>query len=338
MAVDRFRRWRSDHFRYEPCRSVSCGRGVWATSVCHVCRQRRRAEPHAAGQLPSGAPPEPNSFAVNNESSAPGERLRSGRWAVELDLRALTRTRNVAMDAQYSVEIPQAFIVGEHELKKLTDLLADRIGDCEIRADCVDDIARTFKTVREFAAFENAPRNEIRRLHISARSDDFKKRATVDLSGSRWRGISLGFEARDDVVSRLRTEVLDIIAGMRPWYSVLHRVDFVGISFLTYFLLWFASSLVVTFKWMPAGDAREEDPTSSAAAQLIVYGGIAVLFGMGFLLNWFRDSIFPRAVFVIGQGKNRFQHLERIQWGIVIAFVVSFVASAVIAVWQATAA
>jgi hypothetical protein len=43
-------------------------------------------------------------------------------------------------------------------------------------------------------------------------------------------------------------------------------------------------------------------------------------------------------VFLIGQGKNRFQQLERFQWGVIIAFIVSFAAGIIIAIWQAIAA
>ena len=242
------------------------------------------------------------------------------------------------MDAHYSVEVPHAFFAGEDELKKLADLLSDRIGTLEIRAECADDVARTFKSVKELATFENAKGKEIRRLHISARSDDFKKRATIDLSDSRWRGISLVFDARDDVVSRLRTEVLDLIVGMRPWYAVLHRVDFVSIAFLAYAVLWFGLLFVVAFKWVPVDSPKEQNPSGSAFAQLVMYGGIAVLFAMGIVLNRFRDSVFPRAVFLIGQGKARFQNLERVHWGIIVAFIVSFASGLVIAVLQALTA
>ena len=242
------------------------------------------------------------------------------------------------MDAHYSVELPHAFIAGEDELKKLADLLSDRIGNLEIHSDCADDMDRTFKNVKELAAFENAKGKEIRRLHISARSDDFEKRARIDLSGSRWRGISLNFEARDDVVSRLRTDVLEIIGGMRPWYAALHRVDFVSIAFLAYLLLWCGLLIVVAFRWVPVDLAEEPNPSASALAQLVIYGGIAVLITVGIVLNRFRDSVFPRAVFLIGQGKSRFQHLERIQWGIIVAFFVSFAAGLVIAAYQAIAA
>jgi hypothetical protein len=242
------------------------------------------------------------------------------------------------MDASYSVELSHAFVIGEDELKKLTRLLSDRIGALEIRADCADDVARTFTTLSELVAFENPQGKEIRRLYISARSDDFTKRATIDLFGSRWRGISLEFHARDDVVSRLRTEVLDVVGGMRPWYAVLHRADFVSISLIVYLLLWFGLLIAVAFKWIPVQASKEGNASGSAMAQLIVYGGIAVLFAMGIALNRFRDILFPRAVFLIGQGKARFQQLERFQWGVVIAFIVSFAAGVIIAIWQAMAA
>jgi hypothetical protein len=242
------------------------------------------------------------------------------------------------MDAHYNVELPQAFVCGEDELKKLIQLFTGRIGVLEIRTDCADDVSRTFKTLSELIAFENPRGKEIRRLHISARSDDFTRRASIDLSGSRWYGISLDFLARDDVVTRLRTEILDIIGGMRPWYTLLHRVDFVYILFVIYFLLWFSLLLAAAFNWIPVETSKESSVNSSASAQLIIIGIIAIFFALGTVLNRFRDTIFPRAVFLIGQGKNRFQQLERFQWGVIIAFIVSFAAGIIIAIWQAIAA
>jgi hypothetical protein len=246
------------------------------------------------------------------------------------------------VDANYSFELPQAFVVGEDELKKLIRLLIDRIGDPEIRADCADDIARTFKTLSELVAFENSPGKEIRRLHIAARSADFAKRATIDLSGWRWRGISLDFHARDDVVSRLRTEVLDIVAGMRPWYSGLHRVNFILLLFCAFLLVDLGMLAAINLRWILVGDSTEMNSTRLVHAfglgELIAFGGSAVLLALGLLLNRFRVTVFPSGVFLIGQGKARFQHLEPCHWGVVIAFVVSFAAGLVIFVWQSIAA
>ncbi len=241
----------------------------------------------------------------------------------------------ILVDAHYSVELPQAFVAGEDELKKLASLLSDRIGNLEIRADCADGVARMFTTIEKLDAFENAKGKEIQRLRISSHSDDLKKRATIDLSGSRWKGISLDFEASDDIVSLLRADVLDLITGMQPWYTVLYRVDFVSIAVLAYFILWSILLIVVAFKWLPVDSSKEVDSSNSALAQLVVYGGIALLLAIGIALNRFRDLFFPHAVFSIGQGKARFKHLERIQWGIIIAFIISFAAGVVILVLQA---
>jgi len=237
------------------------------------------------------------------------------------------------VDAHYSVELSQAFVAGEEELKKLTDLLSNRIGSFEICAHCTDNVSRTFKTVKELAAYENARGKSICRISISSRSDDFKKRAEIDLSGSRWRGISLDIEARDDVVSRLRTEIKDLVDGMRPWYTVLHRVDFQSIAIFAYLLLGFVLLFVVGFNWISVNNSQQQNPSGSALAQLVAYSGIAALFIMGLVMNRVRDSLFPRAVFLIGQGKTRFQHLERIQWGVVVAFLVSFAAGVTLAIW-----
>lgn len=238
------------------------------------------------------------------------------------------------MDAHYSVELPHAFVAGSEELKKLSALLDSRIGNVKFQADCADDVSRSFDSVRELVAYENPKAKEIRRIHLSACSDDYTKRARIDLSGSRWRGISLDFSARDDVVSRLRTDCLEVIAGMRPWYSIMHRIDFVSLGVLAYAVLWLALLAVVAFKLVPGSDSQESNVSSSALGQLVVIGIIAALFSSGIIVNRFRDFIFPRAVFRIGQGESRFKQLERVHWGVVVAFLASFAAGLVIAVLQ----
>ena len=240
------------------------------------------------------------------------------------------------MNAHYSIELPHAFVIGDDELKKIARLLADRIGNLEICADCADDVSRTFHSVNELVAYENPKPKEIVRIRLNSCSDDCSKNAAIDLSGSRWRGISLDFRARDDVVTHLRTDILDIIVGIRPWYSVMHRIDFVFIGFLAYSILWFGLIVVVAFKWIHVEE--DYDSSHSAFAQLVVFGGIALLVAIGILLNRFRDRVFPRAVFLIGQGRARFKHLERIQWGFIIAFVASFAAGIVLALLQTIAA
>jgi hypothetical protein len=241
------------------------------------------------------------------------------------------------MDAQYSVERRHAFIAGAEELKKLVNVLTDRVGTVKIRVDCADDIARDFSSVRDLLAYENPKSKQVRCVSLSAQSDDYSKRATIRMSGKRWGGISIDLVAREDVLTRLQTEILDIIAGMRPWYGIVHRVDFVAIAFCALALIWFSVVAIVAFGLANAPQPKQVDPTSSARTEIIGYGAIAVLLAFGFTLNRFRDSIFPLAVFKIGQGTARFKHLEQIQWSVVVGFFVSLAAGLVVLVWQSSA-
>jgi hypothetical protein len=241
--------------------------------------------------------------------------------------------QSTIVDANYSVSLSHPFVIGEAELKKLARLLKDRIGDVDIHASCADDISRSFKSIDDLLAFENTKAQAIVRLDLSARSTDFSKRASIEFSGSRWRGIALSLSARDDVVTRLRSEILDICAGMRPWYALLHRIDFFSVSFFAYLVLWLSILAAVAFKWVKVRHANETDPAATAYGQLVVAGVVGLLFATGFALNRFRDTLFPRAVFRIGQGRARFEHLERIQWTVMIGFVVSFVAGVIPLLW-----
>ena len=113
-------------------------------------------------------------------------------------------------------------------MKKLTRLLQDRIGKVQISVDCVDGFSREFNTLKDLSTYENSKSKRIYRIHLSARSDDFSKSATIVFRDSfRFEAeVSIDVTGREDVVSRLKEEILDVMAGMRPWYNVIARVDF----------------------------------------------------------------------------------------------------------------
>ena len=67
---------------------------------------------------------------------------------------------------------------------------------------------------------------------------------------------------------------------------------------------------------------------------MIIYGSIGVLFAIGVGLNRVRSRLFPMMVLLIGHERQRFANLEKIQWGLVVAFFVSFVASVIVAAIQ----
>ena len=125
------------------------------------------------------------------------------------------------MKGRYSKELSHAFVVSPDELKKLVELLQKRIGEVDISVKCADDFSREFNTVKELIAYENPKPKRIRSIRLGARSDDYSKSATIVFRDHFFfrSGISIDATGREDVVSRLKEEILDVVAGMCPWYN-----------------------------------------------------------------------------------------------------------------------
>jgi hypothetical protein len=219
-------------------------------------------------------------------------------------------------------------VLDDDALKKLHRLLADRIGQTKIVADCVDDVAREFENLPSLLNYENAKSKRIVKLRLSARSDDFGKTSSIEFT-DEWplSGTSISIEARDDVVSRLRSELLDVISGMRPWYHPVNRISPFFAVLAVYMVTWISVLIVAA--------ASEPNPTAptasnpshgSAAAQLIFLGFLAVLLLGACLLHFVRKLFFPFGTFRIGQGAIRDATLEKWRWGLLIAFIASFAA------------
>ena len=234
------------------------------------------------------------------------------------------------MDVHYSDELKQAFVVSPDHLKKLVELLQKRIGKVNISGDCVDKIERKFKTVKDLIAYENPKLKRIRRIYLTARSDDYSKSATIVfrdsfLFGSR---ISVDATGREDVVSRLKEEILDVIIGMRPWYNAIARTNLV----LVFLILWFILGIIVGFIAMLRPDS------SLDSAESVSYAETAVIMSLFFLCVWGLDGIrgflLPLGVFAIGQGQSRFKLLEKIRWGVIISFGVSFAAGLLLLIFK----
>ena len=92
------------------------------------------------------------------------------------------------MNVNYSDELPQAFVVGPDELKKLVELLEKRIGEVSISADCIDKIQREFTTVKDLIDYENPKSKRICRIYLTA-GEGFEKSATIAFrDSSSFRG------------------------------------------------------------------------------------------------------------------------------------------------------
>ena len=241
------------------------------------------------------------------------------------------------MDVHYSKNLSHAFVVSPDGVKKIVELLQKHIGKVDISAGCADDFSREFKTVKDLIAYENSKTKEISSIYLRARSDDYSKSITIVFRRSSWLSLGISIDAigREDVVSRLKEKILDIVAGMRPWYDVVYRLNLLckfllwGIFFILGFIriLSYISVLALESKWVPV----DEILTILAAlprGRLAITSILLLVIALSF--NKLREFFFPSAVFMIGQGESRFKYKERFQWVVIIGFVVSLAASFVV--------
>lgn len=244
------------------------------------------------------------------------------------------------MNVRYSKELSHAFVVGPNGLKKLVGLFQNRIGEVEISTDCADDFSREFKTLKDLIAYENPKPKEIQRISLRARSDDYSKSITIVFRESSWlsSGISIDINGREDVVSRLKEEILDIIAGMHPWYRVMYHINFInpvwivlGILLVVGFLFSFFI-LLLALGWVPAVPEanRRELMSHLGSIRIVLLIPQVIFFVIAVFSNKILKSFFPKAVFMIGQGESRFKYKERFQWVVIIGFGVSLAASLVV--------
>ena len=237
------------------------------------------------------------------------------------------------MDVHYSKELPQTFVIGSSELEEVVALLEEHIGGVYIRVECADDLSRDFETVQELIAYRNPKSKEILRIYISALSDNHSKSALIAFVHSTWSGILIRCKGPEDTVSRLKENILDIIAGMRSWYNIVYNFKFsmtISLIFGTIIGLCIPSAL--GYKVGEIGEV-------GLITFLRGVAPISLIAAITFVLFWFLlqkpyKYLFPKAVFVIGQGKSRFEHQQRVRWCVIIGFFVSLAAGLVPLIWS----
>ena len=223
------------------------------------------------------------------------------------------------MNVKYSKNLTQAFIAGPSELTKLTELLQDRIGKVEIHADCADNLSRQFETVDDLISYENPKSKEIRCIHLRVSSNHILDSSSIVLPSTD--GISIQFTESEDVVSVIRDDILDILAGMRPWYNMLSLINSYPAPVFTYFVACLVALSV---------DLWLYEYSSKIGVAGIIMGLICVIPAILFLLHKLFNFLFPLQVFTIGQGELRFKDKEWVRWGVVIGFPISLAAGLII--------
>lgn len=233
------------------------------------------------------------------------------------------------MKVTAKVELKHAFVLRSSDAAKIWSVLAEALGPVKASARCADDIEREFDSTDALSSYENPRSRCIRSLSFRARSNGFDASASVHLGGrfSSTPTIDLDIEGPEPTVLRVRDRLGELFDGMRPWYSVISRIDFfLVVAGMSIFLMTVLSGM--------SGKATDRralgisEAVSGAAFLSALFGAVAFLI---WVLNRIRNRVFPAATFAIGQGEGRHQFDEKIRWVVIIGFLVSTFASLVVA-------
>ena len=230
------------------------------------------------------------------------------------------------MQGSRTISEDVAFACEHDDLERLANLLATRVGPMSWKLEWSDRIDRQGDDLAKLLEFVNSSRQEVRDIQLWARSEDRERHVSIGL-GRGFSNIYTSIEGPVEFVQQFSAVLEAQLSGFRPWYARVARLDFVDVGFGILFSL-FAVVVLLTALGLVGTDDRSSDPT--ARGQALLYTVIGVVVVIGWLLNKARERRFPMTTFALGQGKRRYQTLEKVRWTVVVGFIVSVGAGVVV--------
>lgn len=232
------------------------------------------------------------------------------------------------MESTLRLERKHAFVLSEADLKKVWNSLEESFGAVSVDVGFTDNIEIKVDSLEQLLSFENSKKSSIKRIEFNAIDEKRENRGTATFENVEYRSIQIKASGNYEIITRFGDTFEEIIDGLKPWYSRLCKLDFFFIFFIIGCVVFTSFTLLL----MTIPDAPEHKSIELSKA-IMAYSITLSAFGLIVLAAWglnkVRSYCFPIASFAIGQGKERHRVMENIRWGVVVAFAVSFSASAV---------
>ena len=221
-----------------------------------------------------------------------------------------------------------AFVLRLSQLRRLWDLLNTQVGTVNSSVVCGDEITREFTNWEQFELYDNPPAKMAVELTLEARSDDRETYVWVKFADGIRESIKVAIRATERDGADIKDGILDILDGTKPWYSPFAgdiRPILIGLFFLFLFSY---------IRLNPSSGNMEGSLNRTLHDHVLAFlCSSAILFLLYIFvqkINKLWSWIFPKTYFAFGQGENRYNTVEKFQWGVSIAFVVSVVSSLVV--------
>ena len=235
------------------------------------------------------------------------------------------------MNSRFRTAKKGAYVVHLPDLEKLWTLMETRVGNVSFEAECADEVQREFNCWEDLESYENAPSKQIVEMSLSARSHDFQRSVSIDLSPESDFALRVTIHCPDDDMSPIKDKTIDILDGMR------HRIlsFIVGRDYLLAImrLSWSLAIAMIIVNFISYGTIVIPDVESGTVWKtlLLAYYAFLILVGIGYAISKLRAILIPTVYFAIGQGKARYEAWKsRWLWalsgsGVVIGILVSIV-------------
>lgn len=229
------------------------------------------------------------------------------------------------LDSHLRFEKDHAFILPETEVKKIWASLEEAFGEVSADVEFTDNIERKANTLEQLLSFENSKNRSVKRIEFNSKDESHDNRITISFEDYTQKPIRVRASGDDDLITRFGDSLQETIDGLKPWYYLICKINFFFIIGVVIFIGMMLLNIMVPDK------PRDNPVELSKAIEIlsIIFGSIGVLWLSVWGLNKIKSYCFPIATFSIGQGKERHRIRENIRWGVVVAFIVSFSASAV---------
>lgn len=231
------------------------------------------------------------------------------RYADEYNLAQSTELLNTASKEE---TLKEPFLLTEDSLIKIDKIFQPFSDAITYKIRCSDNLKREYTNIEQLIQYENPPNRKIESLSISAVSHrrPIEQNAFVLLNSY---AISITVKGPEQIVVEFDSGIREWLSGVRPWYAPLIKIN-LGMKF---------TAILFSVWLFLLNNSLNELASSDGIIWVSVVAFL--IFVVSHLLEYVKFSFFPKADFVLGQGVKRYDDQEKIRWGIIVTFVISFV-------------
>lgn len=222
--------------------------------------------------------------------------------------------------------LTRPYVLEPEDIQRIYQALTSFTNRITFTLSCQDGFKREFSALEDLIAFENSPTKNIKALGINARSNDGTTYVWVRFDTDRLSNIRINIEGEEEIAAAINERLEERVSNMKPWYARMAQLGIwqIYLVIYTFLLVWFLVAYA-TGKLRPPNSLSYVWPLLIGLLAGIVIGIIANI------LDWLKRALFPMGVFALGQGAKRHKDKDLIRTTVIIGFLVSFVASVIVA-------